>query len=45
MGKWAARFIALLMLLAFALIMTHLHKQLVNLQKRQEQAPTVTATR
>lgn len=45
MGKWAARFIVLLMLLAFALVMTHLYNQLVRLQKQQQDSTTVTATR
>ena len=45
MGKWAARFIALLMLLAFALVMTHLYRQLVHLQQKQQDSTTVTATR
>jgi hypothetical protein len=40
MGKWAARITALLMLLAFALVMTHLHRQLVLLQRRQQQTQT-----
>ncbi len=37
MGKWAARIMALLMLLIFALVMSHLHKQLVTLQQQQQQ--------
>ena len=36
MGKWAARIVALLMLLAFGLVMTHLYKQLVMLQQQQQ---------
>lgn len=39
MGKWAARIMALLLLLMFALVMSHLHKQLVLLQQQQTQAP------
>jgi hypothetical protein len=35
-AKWAARIVALLMLLAFALVMSHLHKQLVMLQRQQD---------
>ena len=37
MHRWAARFMALLLLVVFALVMTMLHKQLVALQKQQEQ--------
>jgi hypothetical protein len=36
MGKWAARIVALLILLVFALVMSHLHRQLVMLQRQQE---------
>jgi hypothetical protein len=44
MGKWAARIMALVLLLLFALVMTHLHNQLLALQKQQEEPP-VTVTR
>lgn len=39
MGRWAARFMALLLLLIFALVMTHLHKQLTLLQRQQQTQP------
>ena len=38
MGKWAARIMALLILLAFALVLAQLHKQLVMLQQQQQQS-------
>lgn len=40
MSKWAGRMAALPILLAFALIMTHLHRQLITLQRQQQRTAT-----
>jgi len=38
-NKWAVRIMGLLLLLGFALVMTHLHKTLVMIQRQQQAAP------
>lgn len=35
-NKWAVRIMGLLLLLGFALVMTHLHKSLVTIQRQQQ---------
>ena len=38
-NKWAVRIMGLLLLLGFALVMSHLHKTLVTIQRQQQAAP------
>ena len=42
MNRWAYRILALLMLLGFALVFAHLHRQLVLMQRARQPAATTT---
>ena len=43
MRTWAGRFVLVLMLLVFAIVMTMLHRQLTALQQQKEQQQTQPA--